>query len=278
MRTRKTGTFQFKNWGVLLFFLLFLFTAGNVGAQTSGRKVNVLFIGNSYTYINSLPQMFKSLVEKELPGVQINVKFTGEGGATMKDHWKNGGALKEIKTGKWNYVVLQGQSMLGSDDLTAPGSPDLFYKYSRKLAGEVKKSGGRAVFFMTWCRKNLPDQQKYLTNAYSKISAECGGILAPVGEVWKEFHHISDIELYRRDNSHPTVTGTYLAALTIFAAIFNEIPGKLPLNLYGHKLLHGEALSPGISLLCNLKDQCVDLSKQAVVKVMDGEKEMTVKH
>ncbi len=274
MRPGKSGTLQKQFWSVLLIALLFFSYSGNITAQPGNNQYHILFIGNSYTYINSLPQMFKSLVENQFPDYHITVKFIGGGGATLKNHWEVGEAVKEIKTGYWNYVILQGQSMLGSDDLTEPDSPDQFYKYSQRLDAEIKKSGAKTVFFMTWSRKNLPEQQKYLTKAYSTISTELGSTLAPVGLVWKKFREISTINLYRRDRSHPTITGTYLSALTLFNSIFHTIPATLPGTLYGHKILHGGNIPAYKSRLCDLSKESIKLLRQAVVDVMNNQKKV----
>ena len=261
-------TLQKLFWCVQL-ILLFTFCNGYTIAQPSAKKsYHILFVGNSYTYINSLPQMFKAIVKYQFPNYPVKVKFIGGGGATLKKHWQVGEALNEIKSGYWNYVVLQGQSMLGSSNLTDPDSPKQFYKYARKFDAEIKTSGAKTVFFMTWSRKYLPEQQKYLTKAYKNIAKELGSLLAPVGIVWEILRKNSGINLYRSDGSHPTRTGSYLAALTLFETIFHIVPRNIPGRLYGHRILRGGKLSPQKTCLCNLSKEKVVLLKQAVNDVL----------
>jgi hypothetical protein len=109
----------------LLFLALLLASSQSSSAQDDEQVHHVLFVGNSYTYVNSLPQLFKALSEYAMPGHRVEVKFVGGGGATLEKHWDVGQAQAEIRSGVWDYVVLQGQSMLGSSDLTAPDSAQI---------------------------------------------------------------------------------------------------------------------------------------------------------
>lgn len=254
-------------WSVL-FVSLLSFCNQNIFAQSDDKFYHVLFIGNSYTYFNSLPQMFKALAENQSPDYPVKVKFIGGGGATLKEHWEVGEAIREIKTGYWNYIILQGQSMLGSNDLTDPDAPREFSNYARKFDERIKESGAEAVYFMTWSRKHLPQQQEYLVKAYNTIGKELESIVAPVGLIWKRFHEISAIELYMHDGSHPTIVGSYLSALTLFSCIYNFIPENLPLRLYGHEILRGGRLSREKTCLCDLSKESIRLQRQAVSDVM----------
>lgn len=132
--------------------------------------MDVLFIGNSYTYYHSMPQIFKAMTESRFQNRRVNTTFVGRGGASLEQQWKEGEALRQIQTGKWDYVVLQEQSMLG-DEIIENGksfvrSPDLFFEYARKFVEQIQQNGAKPVFYMTWAREDRPDQQKYLTYAY----------------------------------------------------------------------------------------------------------------
>ena len=129
---------------------------GTASAQDQVHRV--LFVGNSYTYYHSMPQLFAAISEHALPGDRIETKFLGGGGATLKQHWDVGLVADALKKSKWDYVVLQGQSMLGSEDLTDPDSPKQFYKYAEMLDREIKANGAQTVFYLTWSRKSLKEQ------------------------------------------------------------------------------------------------------------------------
>ncbi len=256
----------------LTLILLFFFATVQGFNKTQEATYRVLFIGNSYTYYNSMPQMLKALIAHNLPESKVNVKFIGGGGATIKKHWDVGLALKEIRTGKWNYVVLQGQSMLGTKDLTNPKSLEQFYKYVRKFDHEIKKNNGETVLFMTWARKNQQDNQKYITAAYSSMAKELGCKLAPVGLVWAELREDKSIELYKGDKSHPSVLGSYLTALSISSIILDGIPKKLPGDLSGYEILRGGKLSAKKSKLCSISPDIIQIFHKVVSKTIITDK------
>src|SRR4051812_48760329 len=76
------------------------------------KPIRVLFLGNSATYFNNLPQVFKDLAESAKPSVHVDVKLVADGGLKLKDHWLGAGK-KAIESAHWDYVVLQEQSSLG---------------------------------------------------------------------------------------------------------------------------------------------------------------------
>ena len=128
-------------------------------AHATEQPHKILFVGNSYTYYNSLPQLVKAVAEAQRPGLAVEVKFIGGGGAALETHWEVGEALEEIRSGKWDTVVLQEQSMLGANDPKDPYKPDLFWEYARKFDQEIRQAGADPVYYMTWSRRDKrPDQ------------------------------------------------------------------------------------------------------------------------
>lgn len=245
---------------------------GNGQSMPSDNPVRILFIGNSYTYYNSLPRMVKAMAESRYSGRRFETRFAGRGGATLQELWEAGKAVKEIKTGHWDYVVLQEQSMLGTavveDGKRYFGSPEPFFNYAKKFAWIIKSQGAEPVFFMTWSRQKHPEQQKYLSYAYMHIARELDSKVAPVGMVWDKVRNRPDTGLYQMDGSHPTVEGSYLAAGTLFAVLFDASPVGLPGRLVGRRILRGGRISDEQSVLCNLGDGKTKMIQTAVADVV----------
>lgn len=176
----------------------------------------------------------------------------------MEQHWEEGLAPDEIKTGRWDFVVLQEQSMLGTavseDRKMYFGSPEPFFEYARKFERIIRKSGAETVFYMTWSREKYPQQQKYLTYAYMHIARNLTAKVAPVGMVWDQVRDNPDIDLYQEDGSHPSVYGSFLAAATLFAVIFDVGPEGIPGRLEGQEILPGGSLSAETSVLSDLSE------------------------
>lgn len=187
--------------------------------QSPEHTIKVLFIGNSYTYENNLPSLITGLAATAPKPKSLETKMVAVGGATLKKHWENRTALEVLKQGSWDYVVLQEQSMLPIVN------PQEMYKYARLFDAEIKKIGAETVFFLTWARQNLPENQKNLTDAYISIAKELNAIVAPVGISWQTaLKQYPDMILHDRDRSHPNLEGSYLAACVFYATFYRESP------------------------------------------------------
>ena len=191
------------------------------------QKHNVLFIGNSYTYVNDLPKTFADFALSI--GDTIVYDLSAPGGYTFQQHTTNATTLQKIMQGNWDYVVLQEQSQLPS---FPPSQVETAcYPYATILDSLIKKYNpcAETVFYMTWGRKNgdqsncanypplctYSGMQDRLAFSYGEMAATNSATLAPVGEVWRSFRtNFPSIDLYQADESHPSVFGTYLAAST----------------------------------------------------------------
>jgi hypothetical protein len=184
------------------------------------QNLRVLFIGNSYTIYNDLPLIVKQLASSAHESRPLEVHMVAMMGATLQEHWEDGFALQALKQGRWDYVILQGQSLRPLTD------PSLTYKYARLLDAEIKKAGAQTVFFITWAHRDQPEAQETITNLYMKLAKELGAAVAPVGPAWqKALKEDPHIDLYREDaDSHPTPAGSYLAACVFYAILYGKSP------------------------------------------------------
>lgn len=213
--------------GLLLWTVLF---TSVVKAQDS---VSVLFIGNSYTYVNDLPGMLNSLTYSL--GDEITYDSQTAGGATFQTHAGNSTTYTKIHAKPWDYVVLQAQSQEPSfpdDQVNTQTLP-----YAEQLADSIyaNKFCSEVLFFMTWGRQDGDPQWEpistfegmnaRLRDAYMRFSDSVQGSVTPVGSAWKYVRdNYPAINLYSADGSHPSVAGTYLAACTFYASLFRKSP------------------------------------------------------
>ena len=184
-----------------------------------GKRVRMLFIGNSFTTKNDLPTLL-SAIAKAGKGITIESKIISAGGASLRRHW-NAGAASRITSAKWDYVVFQEQSTLPIKN------SNRFHENVREFVPAIKESGAKMVLFMTWARKNEPENQRLLTDSYNKIGKELGASVVPVGTAWQKLvaKHDKPV-LHAEDGSHPTLAGSYLAACTFYATLFGGDPTK----------------------------------------------------
>jgi hypothetical protein len=78
---------------------------------------------------------------------------------------------------------------------------------------------------MTWARQHAPESQQAITDAYTSIGKEIGAIVVPVGLAWQKFLAKHDRPLlYDRDQSHPSLAGSYLAACVFLVVLLKINP------------------------------------------------------
>ena len=73
-------------------------------------KLNVLFIGNSHTYLHYLPQMLVGLVKAAGSGYDLAVEQCVGEGASLVWHWNNEPSRQMMRSRKWEFIVLQDRS------------------------------------------------------------------------------------------------------------------------------------------------------------------------
>ena len=212
-------------------FLFLFFTPTIILAQS----LDVLFIGNSYTYANNMPQMVSELAFSF--GDTLNFESSTPGGATFNTHSTNINTLNKISQKPWDYVVLQDQSQ--NPSLSPSYVSANVYPYGSQLIDliEINNICTEPIFYMTWGRK-YGDQsncssyppvctylgmQQRLKESYLSMGMNNDASVSPVGISFKNSIDLdSTIDLYSPDYSHPSIYGSYLAACTFYSTIFKK--------------------------------------------------------
>src|SRR5262249_34920373 len=121
-------------------------------------------------------------------------------------------ALKAIQEGHYDHVVLQEQSTLPVKN------PGRMHENVRLFDEAIQATGAQTVLYMTWARRNAPESQQAITDAYASIGRGLGATVVPVGLAWERFlrNHDQPV-LHDKDQSHPTLAGSYLAACVFLA-------------------------------------------------------------
>ena len=203
------------------------------GARNSQPPIRILFIGNSFVYMNKLPLALSRLAASGVDPVRIETGEVSVGGSTLQQHWGRGDAVEAIRKGTWDWVVLQEQSLLGAgivgaDGFTFPGPPDQFYESARLFSGEIRKTKARTLFYLTWASEFTPEGQARLTEAYRSIARELSATVAPAGIAFQNARIGNPaVSLYRSDHSHPSPAGTYLIACVFYSVLTGRNPAGL---------------------------------------------------
>src|SRR5262245_29071518 len=173
--------------------------------RRDGDPLKVLFIGNSFTARNDLPGLVARLAEAR--GKCLEHRLISAGGASLRTHWNAGEALKAIQEGRYDRVVLQEQSTLPVKNARR------MHENVRLFDEAIKAAGSATALYMTWARLGESESQQAITDAYTSIGRELGATVVPVGLAWQRFLRQHDQPaLHDRDQSHPTLAGSSLAA------------------------------------------------------------------
>jgi hypothetical protein len=208
-----------KSWFLALVIFLMMATL-HYGSSHHRRDANqvlrVLFIGNSFTYSNDLPSIVEALAEtagRKRPAFKA-VVF---GGYSLEDHWAHGEARREISRAKWDVVVLQ-----QGPSASTEGRLSLL-EYTRRFSEEIRRARARPALYMVWPSVERAKDFDRVSESYQMAAKEVEGLLLPAGEAWRmAWRRDPNLKLYSMDGLHPTLMGSYLAALVMYEQLYGQ--------------------------------------------------------
>ena len=188
--------------------------------------MKVLFIGNSYTYYNDMPDMFGKICRER--GVECSVDCVTAGGYTISHFVSDGNdygirAKKLLKTEKYDYVVIQEQSVRPAKN------PESFLSSLREFMPFVRENGAGPVLYETWGRADGSEtlasngwdhetMQEKLREAYEKAASEHAALLVRAGERFHEAYRRGE-PVFDPDGSHPSELGSEIVAAAFADAL-----------------------------------------------------------
>lgn len=176
----------------------------------------ILFVGNSLTYFNDLPGMVKALADSAgIAGVQT--AQVAKPDYALEDHWNDGQAKRVIEKGGWHFVVLQqGPSAVLANRAN-------LRQWAATFADLIRSKAGLPAMYQPWpALVNFSDFDAS-AESYRLAAQDINGLLLAAGNAWRAaWAKDASFPLYDPDGLHPSVPGSYLAALTIFGGVFHR--------------------------------------------------------
>ncbi|MGG6231535.1 SGNH/GDSL hydrolase family protein [Tenacibaculum sp. SDUM215027] len=185
--------------------LLYLFLFFQISVQAQ----RILFVGNSLTYTNNMPEILEYIGKQQ--GITIKTKSLCFPNYAIIDHINDGKLQKLLAKKQFDYVIVQqgpssqaeGKRMLVQDGATIRA---LCEQYNTKLS-----------YFMVWPSVRYYHTFDKVIENHEFASKQNNSLLFPVGNLWKEYNTYKGKQsLYSLDSFHPSTAGSFLAALTIF--------------------------------------------------------------
>jgi len=196
-------------------------------AAREKQEVAVLFIGNSYSF--GVPAMFRKISESH--GRKVRIGHSTYGSWTLAKHAAHPPTLEKLRSGKWDVIVIQEQSLIPSwNESLRRKAMDPAVSF---LVSEARMMGALPLLYQTWGRRdgdpNLPEDNFKNMNSrvrkgYRTASENAGGVaIVPAGDAWeREFMAGRGSDLFVADGSHPSAFGNEITAREFYRVIFGE--------------------------------------------------------
>src|SRR5690349_1820317 len=107
------------------------------------RVLHVLFLGNSHTYVNNVPELVRSLAAADHRQIAVSMVT----GPHIDDLAKRPDVVRNVQSGHWDVVVIQAAMVSSSHRYDYP--QDL----AIQIASQAKGAGARVLLFSEWPRR-----------------------------------------------------------------------------------------------------------------------------
>lgn len=198
----------------------------------------VLFLGNSRTYNNDLPFLVRKMADSAGAPVRYEMSIEAWGGASL-DALAANADVQQSLTWHWDHVFLQGESRAHLDE----AARHQFQVGGAKLLVAANAQHSPAALIVNWAysqeffaglgANNIdPSQLRglYLANVqldHRRLAQSLGAKLVNTCQAWEAaLRRAPQLQLYR-DGNHPSLAGSYLAALTVYAFLSHQDVGKV---------------------------------------------------
>lgn len=219
---------------------------GPLWAQLKPKVVEVgiespasaLFIGNSFFYYNNslhnhVGQLVRSAEEKtRFRSVSITISGSGFDWHDVDSYFRPK-AVGAYSFDSKNNIVFNPPGRLFDlaimmDCSQCPIHPQLktvFHEYAKKNSEIVRKHGTKPVYFMSWAYADKPEMTTQLADAYTQAANDNNAFVIPAGLAFaRSIGQRPQLSLYAPDKRHPSLAGSYLAACTVYAALWKKSP------------------------------------------------------
>lgn len=226
-----------------LFVVLAIFHLTQLEAQDTTK---VLFIGNSFTSQNNLPELFRQLsigagelveVAAHMPG-GISVGDTAQGALA---HMNNPVVYDLIRSDDWDFLILQdnqGRFCLGYGQFPASSlvlEGHLMIRdslaFHQPCASMVWFAGfGPKDGYPPYGNSGVALIDSIYQN-YLFLNDTAEEVIAPIGPAFKRIiSGYPSFNLWGADAIHPSLLGSYLTACVIFSTIYRSSPIRSSYN------------------------------------------------
>jgi hypothetical protein len=223
-------------------------SANEVIAQTKPRLANVgldkpasvIYIGNSFFYYNNSMHghvgRFIAAANAKFAATfrstSVTISGSGFDWHDVDSYFRPNGigsysfdANNNVVFNKFDKPFEVAIMMDCSQCPIHPQLKSVFREYAKKHSDTVRKHGAKPVFFMSWAYADKPEMTAQLAEQYTLAGNDNNVFVIPAGLAFaKSISKRPDLNLYAPDKRHPSLLGTYLAAATVYASLYQKSP------------------------------------------------------
>ncbi len=182
----------------------------------------LLFMGNSHSSMNGLPQLVVKMIERnnpELTGLAVNAP----GYFFLDERLEDGVSDVFLKSRNWSHVILQAQKYSTTGRYSYPTDA------SKTWIDRTKTQGAIPIMFPEWPRRGNFEEGTRVHQLHVGIAMEAPACVAPVGLAWDAaIAENPQLDLHAPDGNHSNLAGALLAAFVIYGTVTGNEVSLLP--------------------------------------------------
>lgn len=211
----------------------------------SATEFRVLFIGNSLTYANNLPALFRAVGAGE--GSLIHTETFASPGGSLTERLGDGAAMRALQAGHFDAVIIQERGghlaacmSSASEQRKAPCAASR--KAYDAFADAARESGARPILVATWGPDDRWDAR--LDRSVSIHAKRNGSEVFHAGRALQALRASQPGITLIPDGIHPSTQGALMLALALYRDVTGKLPSARALRITAPLLPVNAAVSP----------------------------------
>lgn len=189
----------------------------DVELDPNREMYEILFVGNSLTNVNNIPDLVTNMIKAD--GVYVNAVVDAPGGVALYQHEETFYSLMD--SNQFTHVILQETSFGTIDNYSS------FERNVLKYNERILEEEAELILYQTW-GYNVDDFNGYskyemtdaVVAAYNQMAYETGAKVSRVGEAFRYYElNYDDLPSLYLDMNHQSVYGAYLSACVHYCMI-----------------------------------------------------------
>ena len=194
---------------------------GSESPAPAAADISLLFMGNSHSSVNRLPEMVAAMVRSARPGKTV-LAVEAPGWMFLDDRSMDPASLALLRGTAWSAVVLQAQKYSSSGEFSYSTAG------AQALIRETRGVGALPIMFPEWPRLGV-DETFRIYDLHVSIAVKEPACVAPIGQAWDlAFARYPGIVLHASDGNHSAPAGAFLASLVLAATYTKSSPALVP--------------------------------------------------